>query len=124
MAKDNRYSFRYLKDNVDHWFRRRQRVFVYHYRSEPQVDPQWQDLSRTGCRYVGWLPLNHQTRGEIWLYPTQRHKMVVQMIVCAQHIIWKKDFLIMRRENNKRGREYARQMRQLQKKHGSFWFYE
>jgi hypothetical protein len=124
MAKNNRYSFRYLENNMERWFRTRQRVFLYHYQSEPCVYEQWQDLSLTGCRYVGWLPMNHQTRGEIWLYPTQQHKVMIQMVVPASHLIWKKDFLSLRRERNKKGREYAQQMRLMRQKHGSFWFYE
>ena len=124
MAKGNRYTFRYLENNIERWFRTRQRIFLYHYRSDPHVDEQWQDLSLTGCRYMGWLPLNGHTRGEIWLYPTQQHRMMIQMIVSADHLIWKKDFMSMRRERDKSSRHHARQMRKLRQKHGSFWFYE
>ena len=109
---------------MERWFRTRQRIFLYHYQSEPCVDEQWQDLSLTGCRYVGWFPMNHQTRGEIWLYPTQQHKVMIQMVVSANHLIWKKDFLSLRREKNKKSREYAQQMRLMRQKHGNFWFYE
>jgi flavin-dependent dehydrogenase len=109
---------------MNRWFRARERVFLYHYQTYPQVDEQWQDLALTGCRYVAWVPLNHQTRGEIWLYPTQRHKVMIQMVVPANNLIWKKDFLSLLREKNKRSREYARQMSLLRQKHGPFWFYE
>lgn len=124
MAKHNRYSLRYLENNIDRWFQHRQRIFIYHYRTEPQVDERWQDLTRTGCRYVGWLPLGYQTRGEIWLYPTQRHKTMIQMIVAAEQLMWKRDFLYMRKQDRKRARDYAQQIKQLVKKNGQHWFYQ
>jgi hypothetical protein len=124
MAKSNRYTFRHLENNIDRWFRARERIFLYHYRSDPTVDERWRDLSPLGCRYVGWLPLNSFTRGEIWLYPTQRHKIMIQMMVSSDQLVWKKEFMSMRRERTKRSKEYAHQMRLLRQKHGSFWFYE
>ena len=123
MAKSNRYTFRYIKHNMDRWFRTRQRIFLYHYVSDPVVDVEWKDLASTGCRYVGWLPLDHRTRGEIWLYPTEKHRTMVQMLIPPRHLLWKKQFMRVRHERRKADRMHADQIRQAIKRNGEFWFF-
>ena len=44
--------------------------------------------------------------------------MMIQMIVSAQQVMWKKEFLVMLRERNRRSKEYAQHMKKLRQKHG------
>ena len=113
---------RYLTSNVHRWFNDRERIFIYHYISDPLCTG-WKDLSSTGCRYVGWLPLDHRTRGEIWLYPTMKHRTVIQMSVTPEHLMWKKQFLRRHRERKKHDKDHVAQIQQMMRNNSKYHFH-
>jgi len=108
----------HLQHSLDRWFTDRQRVFVYHYISQPKIDPEWKDLTTTGCRYRGWAILSNFHRGEIWTYPTQKHLMMVQMLVTRDMLITTADWQRLKRESQQRNRRWEQEIRSLIKKHG------
>ena len=113
-----RFQQVYLQHSLEQWFRDRQRVFVYHYRSQPKVDANWRDLSATGCRYRGWAVLGNFHRGEIWTYPTQKHLTVVQMLVSRDQLITVADWQRTIKESRQKERQWQREIRSLIHKHG------
>jgi len=123
VGKKNRFSLDFLRQDTPRWFETRKRVFLYHYVSEPQVDPEWRDLSTTGCRYVGWVLLDYKTRAEIWLYPSEKHRTLVQMIVQPKNLMWKKQFLALQRERRKHDQQYVDKINQIIRSNSKFWFY-
>ena len=108
----------HLQHSLDRWFTDRQRVFVYHYRSQPEIDPEWQDLSSTGCSYKGWAILSNFHRGEIWTYPSQKNLMMVQMLVTRDMLITVSDWKQLKKESRQRDRRWQQEIRSLIKKHG------
>jgi len=108
----------HLQHSLDRWFTDRQRVFVYHYISQPKIDSEWKDLSTTGCRYRGWAVLSNFHRGESWTYPTQKHLMMVQMLVTRDMLITTDDWKRLKRESQQRNRRWEQEIRSLIKKHG------
>ena len=119
MAKRQaRYERVYLQHNLDNWFKDRQRVFVYHYINQPNTDPEWKDLAATGCRYRGWAVLSNFHRGEIWTYPTQKHLMLVQMLVTRDMLIMGTDWKRLMKESRQKDRQWQQEIRHLIKKHG------
>ena len=122
MAGKGRFSKNYIKHDVNRWFDNRERVFLYHYINDP-LYPEWKDLSSTGCRYIGWVPLDYRTRGEIWLYPTNKHRTVVQMIVPPEHLLWKKQFMKMRRERRKHDQKYVNEIQRMIRNSSKYYFY-
>lgn len=117
--KQPRFEQVYLQHSLDRWFTNRQRVFVYHYVSQPEIDPLWQDLTTTGCRYHGWAVLGDFHRGEIWTYPSRKHLTMVQMLVTRDQLITPQDWTCMKKERRDRDLKYRKQIRALIKKHGS-----
>lgn len=107
----------HLQHNLDRWFRERQRVFVYHYINQPETDPQWRDLTTTGCKYKGWAILSNFHRGEIWTYPSQKHFMMVQMLVTRDMLITTADWKRMIKESRSKDRRWQQEIRTLIKKH-------
>jgi hypothetical protein len=122
MAGKGRFSMTYLKSDVNRWFDDRERIFLYHYVSDP-LYKEWKDLSPTGCRYVGWTPLDYRTRGEIWLYPTTKHRTMVQMLLPPEHLLWKKQFMRLRRERRKHDREYVNTIQKMISNNSKYYFY-
>ena len=118
MAKQQvRYERAYLQHSLNRWFKDRQRVFVYHYINQPKTDPQWQNLAPTGCRYRGWTVLSNFHRGEIWTYPTQKHLMLVQMLVTRDMLIMGADWKRLMKESRQKDRQWQQEIRHLMKKH-------
>lgn len=113
-----RFEQVHLQHSLDRWFTDRQRVFVYHYRSQPEIDPEWQDLSSTGCSYKGWAILSNFHRGEIWTYPSQKNLMMVQMLVTRDMLITVSDWKQLKKESRQRDRRWQQEIRSLIKKHG------
>jgi len=93
---------------------------MYHYLYQPQFGPpnQWQDLAGTHCQYRGWLHLSNWHRGEIWTYPTQKHLMMVQMLVTRDMLITTADWKRLKKESQQRNRRWEQEIRSLMKKHG------
>jgi hypothetical protein len=116
--RHNRYSQSRLITQPDPWFRQRQRVFMYHYLYQPQFGPpvQWQDLAGTHCQYRGWLHLSNWHRGEIWTYPTQKHFMLVQMLVTKDSMITRADWQRIKKEDQQKDQQWQQQIRALTKK--------
>ena len=122
MANRGRFGMRYLKSDVHRWFDNRERIFLYHYISDP-LCPEWKDLGSTGCRYVGWTTLDYRTRGEIWLYPTAKHRTVIQMSVTPEHLMWKKQFLRMLSKQKKHDKDRVNQIQQMMRNNSKYYFY-
>jgi len=116
--RHNRYSRSRLITQPDTWFHQRQRVFMYHYLYQPQFGPpeQWQDLAGTHCQYRGWLHLSNWHRGEIWTYPTQKHLMLVQMLVTKDSMITRADWQRIKKEDQQKDRQWQQDIRALTKK--------
>ena len=116
----NRYSQSKLIAQPDLWFRRRQRLFIYHYLYQPQFGAprRWQDLAGTHCQYRGWLHLSNFHRGEIWTYPTSKHLMLVKMQVSRDQLLLHEDWRQLMREKVRRERMYRDQIRRMVKHHG------
>jgi len=116
--KQPQFKQTHQQHNLDRWFSERQRVFVYHYLYQPQFGPpyQWQDLSGTHCQYRGWLHLSNWHRGEIWTYPTQKHLMLVQMLVPRDSMITRADWQRTKKENQQKDRQWQQEIRSLIKK--------
>jgi hypothetical protein len=116
----NRYSQSKLIIQPDLWFRRRQRLFMYHYLYQPQFGPpnEWQDLSGTHCQYRGWLHLSNFHRGEIWTYPSGKHLMLVKMQVSGDNLMMREDWQKIMRDKVRREREYRKQIGRAAKHYG------
>jgi hypothetical protein len=91
---------------------------MYHYLYQPQFGPpeQWQDLAGTHCQYRGWLHLSNWHRGEIWTYPTQKHLMLVQMLVTKDSMITRADWQRIKKEDQQKDRQWQQDIRALTKK--------
>jgi hypothetical protein len=48
---------------------------------------------------------------------------MVQMLIPPRHLLWKKQFMRVRRERRKNERMHADQIRQAIKRNGEFWFF-
>lgn len=104
----------------DLWFRKRQRLFIYHYLYQPQFGPprQWQDLAGTHCQYRGWVNLTNFHRGELWTYPSSKHLMLVKMQVSRDALIMREDWQHIMRDKVRREREYRQQIKRVINHHG------
>jgi hypothetical protein len=91
---------------------------MYHYLYQPQFGPpqQWQDLAGTHCQYRGWLHLGNWHRGEIWTYPTQKHLMLVQMLVTKDSMITRSDCQRIKKEDQQKDQQWQQEIRALTKK--------
>jgi hypothetical protein len=116
--KRARFEQAHLQHNLERWFTARQRIFVYHYINHPEIDAAWRDLATTGCCYRGWSMLSNFHRGEIWTYPTQKHFMLVQMLVTRDTLITRADWRRLKKENQQKDRQWQQEIRTLIKKHG------
>lgn len=117
VQKRPRFEQVYLQHSLDRWFTERQRVFVYHYINQPEIDPQWKDLTTTGCLYRGWAILSNFHRGEIWTYPSQKHLIMVQMLVTRDMLITVADWKRLKKESRLKDRQWQQEIRHLMKKH-------
>ena len=114
-----RYETVYLQHSLDRWFTERQRVFVYHYVNKPEVDAAWKDISSTGCRYQGWTVMSNFHRGEIWTYPTQKHLLLVQMLITRDQLITRNDWQRIKAEHRARTRQWDRELQGLIARYGA-----
>jgi hypothetical protein len=116
--KNKRYCVDKLITDPDLWFRRRRRLFIYHYLYQPQFGSprQWQDLSGTHCQYRGWLHLSNWHRGEIWTYPTQKHLMLAKMLVNRENLMLREDWQQIMRDKVRRERRHREQIRKISKR--------
>ena len=111
--KQPQFKQTHLQHNLDRWFALRRKIFVYHYECQPEIDPQWRDLSTTGCCYRGWIMMANCHRGEIWTYPTQKHLMLVQMLVPRDTLINAADWQRLKQESRRDNRKWQREIQGL-----------
>lgn len=50
------------------------------------------NLKQIGCKYIGWFNVGGNSMGEIWRYPSKRHKILIQMSVDARNVLWQKEW--------------------------------
>ncbi len=96
MLNRNRIHLRYRVNNPHAVLLKYKKIFVYHYRyirwqytADPLPD---HNLQQIGCTYVGWFDAGFEGIGEIWKYPTKRHKILIEMSVTANHLLWHEDW--------------------------------
>lgn len=96
MLNRKRIHLRYCVKNPHAVLLKYKKIFVYHYRyirwqhTDPLPD---HNLRQIGCTYVGWFDAGFEGIGEIWKYPTKRHKILIEMSVTADHLLWHKDWV-------------------------------
>jgi hypothetical protein len=60
--------------------------------------------------------LSNFHRGEIWTYPTQKHLMLVQMLVSKDSMITRADWQRIKKEDQQKDRQWQQEIRALTKK--------
>ncbi len=71
------------------------KIFVFYYRYGPFWVPEKfpnHNLKQIGCQYQGWFHVGGDSIGEIWRYPSERHKILVQMSIDPRSVLWQKEY--------------------------------
>ena len=90
-ALSRRHTRRYQLTNPNALLLRYKKIFVYYYRYghfwQPEKFPN-HNLKQIGCKYQGWFHVGGDSMGEIWKYPSHRHKILIQMSLDSRNLIW------------------------------------
>jgi len=118
MTRRATYSDRTQQNSPDRFFLTRRQVFMYHYvhRETCRGPGDSIDISTTGCRYLGWVQLNHTVRGEIWSYRHDRQRLMVAMLVPRTQLMWHADYLRLQKNRQKEQREWNKYIQKLAQK--------
>ena len=96
------YTHKTLKRDVNSWFKKRSRCFLYHYPVDDfgnPVEEHWQNLNKIpGCCFHGWVRLADRVRGELWTFKTAKHRMLIQMQVDPKQLMFKEHFEYVQKE--------------------------
>jgi len=96
------YNYKMREKNVQRWFKQRTRCFLYYYNVDNWENPlenEWQNLNKLfGCSYHGWIKLSDRIRGELWTFKTNKHRVLLQMQISSNQLMFKEQFLIVQKE--------------------------
>lgn len=95
------------------------KIFVFCHRYghfwQPEKFPN-HNLQQIGCKYQGWFDVGHDSVGEIWRYPSERHRILVQMSVDTRNVLWQKEWARkVQRQKHLRAREDAYMTKMIKK---------
>lgn len=96
------YNHKTMRRDIISWFKKRTRCFLYHYAVDECGEPindRWQNLNKIpGCCYHGWIRLTDRTRGELWTFKSNKHRMLIQMQVDPAQLMFKEEFVAVQKE--------------------------
>ena len=94
-TQQRRHQHRYMIKNPNRLMLMYKKIFVFYYR----YGHFWQtenfpnhNLKQIGCKYQGWFHVGSDSIGEIWRYPSRRHKILIQMSVDSRNVMWHQEW--------------------------------
>jgi len=119
MAYNKRLQLRYALKNPNAIILKFKKIFIYHYRyvhwQNPEPVPE-HNLKQIGCSYVGWFDAGYDAVCELWKYPTKRHRILIEMSLPSNHVLWQEDWIKKIKKIKKENQQLDEYVRKLIKK--------